>query len=235
MVFWSRHPRARAALGVAVGAIVGGGVAGGIAYAVTPDAGGVIHACYSKLGGGLRVINSGHCTVLETALDWNQIGPVGPAGPQGPQGSQGPKGDPGTNGRDGQGGADGAPGSTGPQGPPGVPGPPGASDAYSAHLDGFYAINNPATTLLTLQLPAGNYAVSGKAVIYNEDGDPQTTSCRLSTGDVTQSYQDGGAEIVYAVQDVTALPSGTVSLQCGTYHGSAGNSKLTAIKVGALH
>jgi hypothetical protein len=234
-----RRPRARAAALVLAGGLVGGGIAGGIAYAASPDGAGVIHACYGKLGGGLRVINSGHCTALETALDWNQVGPIGPVGPVGPQGGPGLPGSPGAtgpagaDGHDGLDGLDGAPGGTGPAGPAG---PAGASDAYAGHLDGEYEIHNPTTTLITLQLPPGNYALSGKAVIYNHDGDRQSTSCRLSTGDMTESYQYGTTSLIYAVQEVAALPSGgAVSLQCGTYSGTARLSKLTAIKVGALH
>jgi hypothetical protein len=57
----------------------------GIAYAVIPDANGVIHGCYAK-DGSLRVSDSG-CKKSETALDWNQSGPTGAAGPPGPPGS----------------------------------------------------------------------------------------------------------------------------------------------------
>jgi hypothetical protein len=233
---WTHRLRARTVALVAVGGVIGGGIAGGIAYAAAPDANGVIHACQSKLGGGLRVINSGHCTVLETSLDWNQIGPVGPQGPQGVQGAPGVPGSPGAIGPAGADGHDGLNGASGAQGPAGPAGPAGASDAYIGREDNFVAIHNPATTIITLSLPAGNYALSGKVLVYNEDGDPQSTSCQLSTGDVTQSYQAGGAEVVYALQDVVALSApGSVSMQCGTYHGSAGDAKLTAIKVGALH
>lgn len=67
----------------------------GIALASIPDAAGVIHGCYSKDLGILRVIDTAKgqsCRKWETALDWNQQGPQGPqgvAGPQGPQGASG--------------------------------------------------------------------------------------------------------------------------------------------------
>jgi len=173
---WTHRVRARTIALVAVGGVIGGGIAGGIAYAAAPDANGVIHACQSKLGGGLRVINSGHCTALETSLDWNQTGPVGPQGPQGPQGVQGIPGlpgDPGPTGADGRDGLDGRPGATGPAGPPGAP---GASDAYIGREDRFVAIHNPGTAVITLALPAGDYALSGKATVENLDDDPQTTA-----------------------------------------------------------
>jgi hypothetical protein len=57
----------------------------GVAYATIPDSGGVIHACYMKSGGNLRVIDASvtNCKSSETALDWNQIGQQGPPGPPG--------------------------------------------------------------------------------------------------------------------------------------------------------
>lgn len=70
-------------------------VAAGIALASIPDAAGVIHGCYGKPFGILRVIDTAKgqsCTKWETPLDWNQQGPQGPqgvAGPQGPQGAPG--------------------------------------------------------------------------------------------------------------------------------------------------
>jgi hypothetical protein len=60
-------------------------VAGGIAYATIPDSSGVIHGCYSKSGGSLRVIDASvtNCKSTETALGWNQSGAPGPPGPPG--------------------------------------------------------------------------------------------------------------------------------------------------------
>jgi hypothetical protein len=46
--------------------------AGGLAYAAIPDAGGVIHSCYTKSSGAWRVINTGlgqTCKSNEAALD----------------------------------------------------------------------------------------------------------------------------------------------------------------------
>ena len=73
--------------------------AAGIAYATIPDASGTIHACYSKSGGTLRVIDASvtACKSGETSLSWSVQGIPGPQGPQGPSGPQGPQGDPGTS------------------------------------------------------------------------------------------------------------------------------------------
>ena len=69
---------------------------GGIAYASIPDSAGVIHGCYGKSNGQLRVIDEGQsCKNNETALDWNEQGPQGLQGPQGGKGDKGDKGDAG--------------------------------------------------------------------------------------------------------------------------------------------
>ena len=60
-------------------------LAGGIAFATIPDSAGVIHACYKKSGGAVRIINSPtvKCQSTETAISWNQKGVPGPPGPSG--------------------------------------------------------------------------------------------------------------------------------------------------------
>lgn len=78
-------------------------LAGGVAYATIPDAGGVIHGCYARSGGDLRVIDSTSqgCKQNEAPIAWSQTGPQGPkgdVGAAGPQGLQGPKGDKGDTG-----------------------------------------------------------------------------------------------------------------------------------------
>ena len=63
-----------------------------VAYASIPDSNGVIHGCYDKNNGQLRVIDPAvsSCNPSETPLQWSQTGPQGPMGPQGPAGSAGP-------------------------------------------------------------------------------------------------------------------------------------------------
>jgi len=80
-------------------------VAGAVAYATIPDSGGVIHGCYAKSGGGLRVIDDSvvDCKSNETSLTWGQQGPPGPPGPRGVPGETGPKGDTGDTGPAGPG------------------------------------------------------------------------------------------------------------------------------------
>lgn len=94
-----RHSRrvvfAAAALFVAIG---------GIAYATIPDSGGIIHGCYQKEVGTLRVIDPSagdSCRASEIPISWSQTGPAGPQGPQGLPGAPGQNGAPGANGKDG--------------------------------------------------------------------------------------------------------------------------------------
>lgn len=73
----------------------------GTALAAIPDAGGVIHGCYLKVDGGLRVIDTEAgqtCRSAETELAWNQTGPQGPQGEPGPHGPKGPQGPEGPQG-----------------------------------------------------------------------------------------------------------------------------------------
>jgi len=75
------------ALGVSAAAF---GVAGAVQASI-PDSAGVIHGCYSKKDGSLRVIDTGlggTCDAKKEAqLDWSQTGPTGPQGPVGPAGT----------------------------------------------------------------------------------------------------------------------------------------------------
>src|SRR5215216_8194781 len=95
---------------VALVVVIVAAIAGSAAFASIPDADGVIHGCYVKSGGSIRVIDATvtNCKATETSLDWNQHGQPGVPGPQGLPGAQGPKGDTG------------AKGDVGPQGVPGV-------------------------------------------------------------------------------------------------------------------
>ena len=124
--------------------------AAAVAVLQVPDAAGVIHACYQKNNGQLRVVNAAaDCNPSEVALDWNQRGtggPAGPAGATGASGSVGAAGGPGATGASGTNGSQGATGvgatgatgssgaigATGPQGPTGDTGTIGATGAAGA-------------------------------------------------------------------------------------------------------
>ena len=84
--------------------------------AAIPDAQGVIHGCYAKSGGQLKVIDTAKgekCPPGYTALDWNK---------QGIAGTNGTNGANGIDGIDGIDGEDGAPGKDGTNGIDGIDG-----------------------------------------------------------------------------------------------------------------
>jgi hypothetical protein len=119
------RPRLTYANVVATLALVLAGVGG--AYAATGATPTVIHGCYAKKNGQLRVIAADtRCRSGERRLEWNQ---------QGRQGQQGSIGATGLTGPNGPAGAQGASGLTGPQGPPG---PSAISVVRTVPLDGAY-------------------------------------------------------------------------------------------------
>ena len=181
----------------------------GMAVASIPDQGGVIHACYNTAFGSLRVVDDpATCKAGETAIAWNRVGPEGPAGPSGPVGA------------------------TGPQGPAG---PAGTSVAYNgkqasgteAHL-----VSNPpgsSTSVVSVDVPAGSYAISAKATLINRDtqNNQATVDCVLSTGDESSvvlpplaldSARPRFAAQAIALQDVATFSAPTtITVDCGSY------------------
>lgn len=78
---------------VIVTVLIAGLTGVGVAAASIPDASGVIHACYDRSTGALRVIDTDLHQVCdqknEAQLSWNQTGPRGPTGAAGPPGPAG--------------------------------------------------------------------------------------------------------------------------------------------------
>jgi collagen triple helix repeat protein len=151
-------------------ALAVGGAVFGVAAAVQADIpdSGVIHACYQKVNGQLRVIDTDQgqtCRPSENALSWNQTGPTGATGargatgptgargatgPTGPKGTTGATGPKGSTGPAGPTGPKGATGATGPQGPTGPTGPGGVLELATAQFT-----QGPAEVETTLTCGAG--------------------------------------------------------------------------------
>src|SRR5436189_12292 len=106
---------------------------GGAAASIPTDGAGVIHGCYSKTSGSLRIIDSTlACAGTEGTVNWNQTGPKGDGGEKGAsggQGEQGVKGEKGDTGAKGEKGLKGDKGDTGAQGEKGVKGDKGDTGA----------------------------------------------------------------------------------------------------------
>ncbi|WP_460665224.1 hypothetical protein [Kribbella swartbergensis] len=100
-------------------------------------------------------------------------------------------------------------------------------------------LNFAQTPVASVSLPAGVYALFGKAELQNDDGDNQSASCSLSTGDQTGvrlGWSITSRRIPVSVQDLLTLNApGTATLYCSTYNGAAVSGKITALKVGAIH
>jgi hypothetical protein len=207
----------------------------GLAYAAIPDAGGVIHTCYndtSNPSGQMRVIDSEKgqvCAKNEKALAFNQTGPQGPQGPAGPAGPAGPEG---------------AQGPAGPAGPIGATGPQGeagTSDVYIKHSDGGVSTGH-VNTETTLTVPAGSYLVTGKAQVWNFDGDDQYADCHLTFAALTAG--DGseinlpatvGEAVISVTDTATLLGENTIVMHCHIYDGWIKNVVLTATEVTTVH
>jgi hypothetical protein len=221
--FLQRHT-VRVGLGLAV-ATIGGAV---MVVATIPDPSGVIHACYSRSGGNVRVIDDSvtGCKTGETALAWSVQGPQGPQGPAGPKGATG---------------ATGATGDTGPTGPR------GPSDGFFTNNDqSFGSVPIPTSgsvTVIALPLPAGTFILN--AVVALGGGSSfvivkcvfSTSTNPFFTGVQTQV---GGPLTSFAAIPLTTAVSlaaaDTVSINCSaTADGVASQpSSINAVQVATL-
>ena len=156
----------------AVGLLVAAG--GAVGLASIPDSGSVIHGCYGRLTGLLRVIDTEglhpeRCFPGEVSLTWNQKGPAGPTGPQGVPGPIGPAG---------------PAGQAGAQGPAGPAGPAAAS-AATFEITANRDVGKDYTLVARKTLPAGSWVI--QANVHIDYGLPFTdtaadgTQCQLRT------------------------------------------------------
>jgi collagen triple helix repeat protein len=232
----------------AIGALA---VACGIAYATIPS-GGVIHSCYAKSGGALRVIDSGvtDCKSGETSLDWNAEGRAGPAGPAGPAGDTGAAGPQGLQGPQGATGLAGPQGQTGPAGPQG---PTGPSDAYWMQFSPAVLPPQAGAELGHLDLPPGSFIVTAIVRFDSAQRETHTDSCFLSVARPSGVIEGFGAghllfpasstptELFESIQSPVELSTPQrIDVWCendssGSYGDSVSEGSLAAVRVGAIH
>jgi hypothetical protein len=210
---WSHRSRL-----VAAGLVLGGVVSGGLLFATIPDQAGVLHGCYSRSGGTVRVIDNSvtTCKASETALRWNVTGPKGDEGVPGTPGA------------------------------PGSPGDRGPSDAYVVDRNGNFSATslNGATfiNLVSMSLPAGSFVVNATGLVTGDDtfGVAQC-AIRSPAGALGHAVQQtvGGAPTSFGTISVTAaftlaVPD-EVSLACrGSSSIQTQPSTMTAIQVQTL-
>jgi hypothetical protein len=215
----------------AIGAIalVGLLVAGGVAYATIPDDHGVIHGCYTRSGGSLRVIDAGvtNCSAKETALNWSVTGPPGPAGPAG---ATGPQGVPGPQGSQGQQGLQGAQGQS------------GVSHAYYGSATQS-SVGTSATTVVTMpSVPDGSYVITGLTK-FDDGLDEPFVDCWLyvngakiqeTFGEIQLKSGLGELPVVFA----TTLTGGGsfIELKCGSSDSTTtADANLALVAVNAIN
>lgn len=214
-------------------------------------------ACAHKQTGALRLLSTGQkCAKAERAITLNQRGSQGPAGPsgargqQGPQGPIGPDGPQGPAGPTGPAGADGSDGATGEQGPQGEP---GLSHAYNkAGAEVVVTESNdsdPASTVISVDVPAGSYAVTFTAAVIRLSGSDAYIACRAWTTVTGQSpsSQFGGLPLTTKADERASIAlsgavrmsgAGSISIRCHDQDSQTdpivSSANLTAIAVGTL-
>jgi len=206
-------------------------VAASAAFGAIPGAGGVIHGCYLKNGGTIRVIDApaSTCKATETALDWNQQGQPGAPGPQGPKGDTGDAGATGPAGPQGPKGDTGATGPAGPQGPKGDTGDTGATGPAGATGPQGPKGDTGAPGPAGPQGPKGNTGATGPAgpsdvYYYREYYNTDITTPLNQIDYVTVNYVSlpPGKYLVTAKADVDTTHSGPLQIICdflGTSYG----------------
>src|SRR3974390_106419 len=200
--------------GVVVIVAAGGLAAAGVAYATIPDSNGVIHGCYERSTGTLRVIDSSvtNCSSKETAIAWNVQGPQGVQGPIGPQGATGPQGSAGPQ------------GPQGPQGPIGPTGPSGTSHGYlfaTGAGAGTAVAQTPATSDdgQLASIPPGTYMISAQAT-FGDGAEPNVT-CQVKVNGAPIPPVTSGTGIAWSQAILKSGQGGFTIVSAATLTSSA--------------
>lgn len=166
---------------------------------------------------------------------------TGPSGTNGATGAAGTNGLSGTNGANGANGPNGANGATGLDGTNGANGSDGAAGVLGP-LSNTGALTvlptaAPATTVVSLTVPAGNYVVFAKSQL-SHSGAGDTVTCLLKAGTTTVDQASmktlpALAAIPMALQAATTTSPTQLSLQCSVAvaDGTANFSSLIALPV----
>jgi hypothetical protein len=160
--------------------------------------------------------------------------PAGATGPVGPVGLAGAKGDTGDTGATGPAGATGATGATGPRGP---------SDAIYKDGASVFTVTNTASTIMSLDLPAGSWVVSATGTMNNDGGAQGQAHCSLTAPAVLANVESNlGAnnaedrDAFALVGAVTLAAQTTVELRCdiSSNSGRLTDPVMTATRVETL-
>jgi hypothetical protein len=226
----SRPSPALALSTIALLAALGGG-----AWAAIPGPEGIIHGCYNRHSGAVRVIDTAtrqRCRRRESELDWDEVGPPGPRGGGGKTGPQGKQGKTGLQGKQGL------------PGTPGSPGAPGVSNAYTAGQSGSVGLSPTPIGVLTLSVPGGDYVVTASVKLTNADAGPGATeqaSCSLKNVSNAGSEASASAAIPFtsapAAADTIPLDGsalGATQLEMVCERLSSGSVSASAAQIDAV-
>jgi hypothetical protein len=227
--------------------------------------GAVVYACAKKGATIHLVAKKSRCNKGEAKLELSATGPrgvTGATGPTGVTGATGPTGAAGPTGATGPGGATGAGGATGPSGATGATGatgPAAGGVGYSASNPGSVNITSKAETVVSKELPPGNYILSAKVETIATGTTTESVSieCQLLADGKAPALDTSewiGAAVHFKEEPIdqaataltlqaalTAAKSSTVSVVCETLENeiitptvTAGRGQLQAVQMSAI-
>jgi hypothetical protein len=215
--FRPRLSYANVAASLALFAALGGGAYAAVSAIPGPD--GVIHGCYKKHKGSLRLVPAGRrCSHSERAIAFNQTGPKGTAGLRGTKGATGATG------------ARGATGATGAKGEQGTQGPGATSFsttfAQDAEVPSLAALSNGITVTgfcsSTNQVSLAIHASGALRLQASGTESHDTALAPVNTDNSQQNLETSGSESVDF--DVIARDSAVGKFARIDVHGDFGAS-----------
>ena len=216
-------------------------MSGGAYAAIAPIRHGVIHSCYSRANGALRVVNAhARCRPHQRALNFNRRGPTGPRGLTGPAGPIGLTGAAGKTGAKGAAGKAGAAGKTGAAGKSvtsavlavGNGNCPGGGTSFTSVSGTTFACNGTATAFASVDA-IGSIA-GGKNVSAVSPGTGSGTYCvklpvTPSVGVASvrgDAATPGTAEVLIPAKASTCSDTGDTSAEVLTFNTAGVAAKL---------
>jgi Collagen triple helix repeat (20 copies) len=181
--------------------------------------------------GNVRIEGIGSALIFpDGSVVHNRAELIGPQGPMGPQGATGATGATGAQ------GPQGLIGPAGPSGPTGPMGGSGMSHGYFVQGTNSFHSSSSFVDAGTLNLPEGNFLISGSINVINLDSASQRVSCTLNGSGTLYLDVESQGWALFPLSDHIVVPAGggTYSVQCATFDG-AGGANINAIQVDQLN
>ncbi len=206
---------------------------GGGAYAaLSPVHNGVIHTCFRKSNGALRVVRAGaRCGRRERALAFDQRGPVGPRGATGARGATGRTGATGKTGRTGATGRNGVSvtsatlgvgNATCPGGGSSFTSVSGTTSACNGIAAGFASVDATGAVVASRNVTAVRPGV-GAGVYCLKLTAPASVGTASVRGDATTS---GSAEVLIPAAGAACAATGDTSAEVSTFNPAGAGTAL---------